>query len=564
MSGCFSNSKYDHEWRMAIRISALFLLIGGLWILFSDRMVVILADDPQEYARFQLWKGWFFVVAVSFILLFLIKGYLLRNRRLSDSLEQSEVRFGQIIEKSGSGICVTDENGIFEYVNSAYCRIYGYSSDELIGRSITLLLDEGKQQAALNIHRKLFINSDEGKGLWEVLDKGGHKKYVVIDILPVIWINGEQRLVTFVYDVTRQVRAEEELKRSEKKYRTMMAALDVPLYITDNNCRVLFANQAYCDRYGDAGDETYCYRAVKGKHERCYWCKETHLLRPGEKYIREFHNEVDGRIYQAVMVPVEFEPGELQKMVVLRDLTDIIKARERAEESDRLKTAFLANMSHEVRTPLNAILGFSSIFNDKTLPSEERGRFIDLIHQSGIQLLNIIDDIVDVARIEQGNLRISMMPVELQPLLREVMDIMKLDLADGRKPDIELSMQNHLPAGFHFLTDPLRLKQVLMNLLNNAIKFTKKGEVVLEVFSNEKQVVFNVEDSGMGMPPDKIEVIFERFRQVDESSTRGAGGNGLGLFISKNLVEKMGGKISVRSNPGNGSVFTLVMNNINN
>lgn len=165
---------------------------------------------------------------------------------------------------------------------------------------------------------------------------------------------------------------------------------------------------------------------------------------------------------------------------------------------------------------------------------------MDLIHQSGIQLLNIIDDIVDVARIEQGDLRISKIPVDVNILLSEVMDVMRLELADGSKPEIELLLANTLPAGFSFNSDPLRLKQILMNLMSNGIKFTKKGYVKLEAFRNDKEVIFNVEDTGMGIPKAKIPIIFERFRQVDESSTRVAGGNGLGLFISKNLVEGMG------------------------
>lgn len=544
---------------MALRVSGLFLLIGSVWILFSDKLVFGLFEDIDQYALLQRWKGLFFVVSVSVLLLLIIKTYLRRNRHLSESLEQSDQRFKSVIEKSVSGICITDKYGNLEFVNPAFCSIYGYAEKELLGNTIEILVDDDIRSNMLQLHASLFENHEGRKGAWTVRNKEGIKKTVVVDTLPIIWLNGKRRMVTFVTDVTDQMKAEEELRRNENRYRSMMEELDVPLYITDNTCRIIFANKAFRRYFGEIEQDSFCYKKIRGKTDRCNWCKDTKELQLGEKYEREYYRESDGRIFQTIMVPVEFDPGEIRKMVVMRDLTEILLDKKHAEESDRLKTAFLANMSHEVRTPLNAILGFSSVLNDDTLPKEEKDRFVDLIHQSGIQLLNIIDDIVDVARIEQGDLRVSVMPVDVNPLLNEVMDVMRLQLADGSKPDVELKLLNHLLQGFTCKADPLRLKQVLMNLMENGIKFTKKGYVSLEVFSNDKEVIFNVEDTGIGISKEKLEIIFERFRQVDESSTRVAGGNGLGLFISKNLVEGMGGCLNVRSTPGAGSIFSIVM-----
>ncbi|MGM0376344.1 MAG: PAS domain-containing sensor histidine kinase [Bacteroidota bacterium] len=557
MHRLFRKLTHDREWLMAIRVSALFLFIGGLWIIFSDYLVSSFVEDPMLRARIQSWKGVFFVFAVALLLLFIIKGYLRRNRKLARSLQLSEERFRSIIEKSVSGICITNRDGAFEFVNPAFCQIYGYASKELLGQSITMLLKPGDRDRALEVHRRLFDEPDQARGLWDVYDKNHEHHKVFVETVPIVWYNEEPRLVTFVSDVTRQVQAENALRRSEKKYRTMMETLDVPIFITDDEGLIKYANPAFKERFG-AVEETYCYQQVAGRDRLCQWCREINSLKPGEKHEREFHNPVDDRHYLVIMTAVEYEAGERRRMIVMRDLTQIIKAKERAEESDRLKTAFLANMSHEVRTPLNAILGLSGVLKDETLPSEEKGRFIDLINQSGLQLLNIIDDIVDVARIEQGNLRVSLEMIEIQPLLREIMDVMKLELSDGSKPDLELKMHNHLPADQRVNADPLRLKQVLMNLIGNAIKFTRKGYVDVEVFGNgQNEIVFDVTDTGKGIPPEKLDVIFERFRQVDESTTRVAGGNGLGLYISKNLVQQMGGEISVSSTPGEGSVFSI-------
>ncbi|RCW37446.1 PAS domain-containing sensor histidine kinase [Marinilabilia salmonicolor] len=551
--------RFDPEWLMAVRVSVTFFLIGSAWILFSDRLVFLFFNHPSEYTNIQSWKGEFFVVSVAVLLLFMIKNYLRRNQKLSDSLAQSELRFKKVIDKSVSGICITDRYGVFEYVNPAFCAIYGYDVREFLDGKIDMLVDEELKSTVLEVHAQLFDRNEGRQGTWAVRDRSGKSKTVVVDTVPITWINGEKRLVTFVSDVTEKIKAEEQLRRSEQRYRNMMEQLDVPLYITDNDCRIVFANKAFRDSFGDIRNDTFCYRKIMGANKKCQWCKEVTDLKMGEKFESEYFRESDGRIFQTIMVPVEFEPGVMRKMVVLRDLTEILQDKKRAEESDRLKTAFLANMSHEVRTPLNAILGFSTILNDDTLPKDEKGRFVDLIHQSGLQLLNIIDDIVDVARIEQGDLRISTMPADVNVLLSEVMDVMRLELVDGGKPEVRLLLDNHLPAGFSVKTDPLRLKQVLMNLMNNGIKFTKKGVVKLEAFHNDKEVIFNVEDTGIGIPKEKIPIIFERFRQVDESSTRVAGGNGLGLFISKNLVEGMGGNLKVRSSIGNGSIFSVVL-----
>lgn len=544
---------------MAIRIATAFLVIGCAWILFSDRLVLHLFDDPEIHARLQLWKGWFFVIAVAVLLLFLIKGYLSRNRKLSESLYQSEERFRHIIEKSVSGICITDDNGVFEYVNPAICEIFGYSSNELVGNSISILLEEQNQQEALELHGQLVHNSDKENGTLDVIDKSGNKKKARVNTIPVYWFNGAKRLVTFVDDVTLRFNAEENIKRSEKRYRTMMEALDVPLFIANADGLIEYTNKAFSEHFGKNNVGAYCYQKIFGRDDFCDWCRDISDFKPGEKYEVEYKSDVDDRVYHVIIAAIEYEEDDIRKMVVMRDLTDIVRAKERAEESDRLKTAFLANMSHEVRTPLNAILGFSSVLNDDSLPREEKGRLIDLIHQSGLQLLNIIDDIVDVARIEQGDLRVSIMDFDLQSLLNEVMDVMKLELADGSKPELDLSMENHLPPGSTVQADPSRLKQVLMNLLGNAIKFTKKGKVSLEVSQSNDTVRFDVQDTGLGIPPDKLDVIFERFRQVDETSTRESGGNGLGLFISKNLVGQMGGSLTVHSVPGEGSVFSVIL-----
>ncbi len=232
-------------------------------------------------------------------------------------------------------------------------------------------------------------------------------------------------------------------------------------------------------------------------------------------------------------------------------------AKERAEEADILKTSFLANMSHEIRTPMNSIVGFSNLIARQSIPNEKKMVYAQYISNSSKALLAIIDDIIDISKIEAKQLKITKSPLNINSLIQELFDFYDNHL---KKNEIKgISLRQH-PAiedeSFQILCDPVRLKQVLNNLINNAIKFTKEGFVEFGyLIPNNAAIFFYVQDTGIGLPPEKTEVIFERFRQGDDSTTRKYGGTGLGLAISKKLVNLMGGQIWVESEVGKGTTF---------
>jgi PAS domain S-box-containing protein len=231
-------------------------------------------------------------------------------------------------------------------------------------------------------------------------------------------------------------------------------------------------------------------------------------------------------------------------------------SKNRAEESDRLKSAFLANMSHEIRTPLNAILGFSGLLRDEFDSREKTDEYVEIIESSGQQLLNIINDILEISKIEAGQITISPETININKVMRELYQLYSRQV---ELKDLKLLLLEDYRNDFYTLTDENRLKQIMCNLLNNAIKFTSHGKIQFGYEIEEDDIKFYVTDTGIGISEEDRSIIFKPFRQVETGSTRNYGGNGLGLSISRALVNKLGGTLSVESEPMKGSSFSFTI-----
>ncbi len=234
-------------------------------------------------------------------------------------------------------------------------------------------------------------------------------------------------------------------------------------------------------------------------------------------------------------------------------IKDLVTAKEKAEESDRLKSAFLANMSHEIRTPMNGILGFTELLKDPDLTGEEQEKYIGIIEKSGDRLINVIDDIVSLSKIESGQMPVIFSEIRLN---EQIDQLFKKFRPQAESKNIRFLVTKKLQANDNILvTDTAKVMAILTSLLKNAIKFTFKGSIELGMGKKEHFMEFFVKDTGIGIPPEHRPIIFERFRQVDQSNTRKFEGAGLGLAIAKGYVEMLGGKIWVESEPGEGSTF---------
>ena len=231
------------------------------------------------------------------------------------------------------------------------------------------------------------------------------------------------------------------------------------------------------------------------------------------------------------------------------------EAKEKAEEASRQKSAFLATMSHELRTPLNGILGFAELLKSELENPEHRG-YVEIIEQSGGHLLNLVNEILDLAKIESGEMRFNQIAISLANVVTESAAGHRVT-AEAKGLQFELHLAENLPA--EFITDPTRLRQILNNLLSNAVKFTDTGSISFSISRADREIAFAVRDTGPGIPPDSQETIFEKFKQLENFLTREHGGTGLGLALVRQLAEHMGGKVTLESEVGVGSTFTVYL-----
>ncbi len=232
---------------------------------------------------------------------------------------------------------------------------------------------------------------------------------------------------------------------------------------------------------------------------------------------------------------------------------DLLAAKEKAEESDRLKTAFLQNMSHEIRTPMNGIFGFAELIRQPGILKEDMKNFGNTIFSAAKQLLSVVDDIINISTITTGQEKVNYSRVDLHQLFEEVI-LLFTNIADQK--EINIVAPEFIPKE-PLWTDEVKLKQILTNLIGNAIKFSEKGSIILSVQEDGDYLTFSVMDQGTGIPDDMKEVIFERFRQVDDKGSRKMGGTGLGLAICKGYVELLKGEIKVESHLNKGSTFSF-------
>jgi PAS domain S-box-containing protein len=382
----------------------------------------------------------------------------------------------------------------------------------------------------------------------------------------VPWKDSEGKilgLIGFGIDITDTIANEEKIRKLSLGVEQSPASV----IITDSKGLIEYANPRFEAMTGYSVDK------IVGKKPRIFIASEQKpelgssiwdsILKKG-KWEGEYQNKKkNGELYwESITISPLLDEGQKVSsyILIIEDITErknmlqqLIEAREKAEESDRLKSAFLANMSHEIRTPMNGILGFADLLKDPQLTGDEQALYISVIEQSGQRMLNIINDIIDISKIEAGQIDVFPMPSNVNAMIDYVYSFF---LADAQKQGLELRIEKALPdVEARIMTDQNRLTQVLSNLIKNALKFTTQGEISVGYHLIDDDLQFYVSDTGIGVEPQSIKAIFERFAQGNLMLSKRYEGAGLGLSISKALVEKMGGQIWVESEVGKGSTF---------
>ena len=377
-------------------------------------------------------------------------------------------------------------------------------------------------------------------------------------------------------DITERKQAEDALRESEEKHRTILQTAMDGFWLSDMQGHLLEVNEAYCRMSGYSTQELLSMRITDIEAAETADYTAAHIQKIKSKSEDRFesrHRRKDGSIFD-VEVSVQYQFFEDGRFVVfIQDISErkraeqeLILAKEHAEESDNLKTSFLNNISHEIRTPFNGILGFLSIIQDNDLTVNERDEYIGIINKSAYRLMNTINDIVEVSQIQAGQIKLTASQTNIRGLSDELFNRYK---TDAETHGLEFNLNYGLPRNIeNIFTDTIKLKTVLSILIGNAIKFTKSGSIDFGIKLVDAGIEFSVKDTGVGILKNKQQVIFERFRQVDGSNTRHFEGSGLGLSIVKAYVEILHGKIWVESDPedeyvAKGSVFRFIIPYLN-
>lgn len=487
---------------------------------------------------------------------------------IEDALKRTEQQFSLFMDNIPVGVFIKDELGKMLYINKYVKR--SVLSDSSIGKYPQELFTE-KYASRIIEEDKRAIAGEILVLEEELPDFSGNINSFLTHKFRFRNADNKWHIGGVMLDITHKKRTELQLKILSNAIQHSPTCV----VITNLKGEIEIVNLSFTEITG------YSTSDVIGKEISILRSEELSksiyqdimdIVITGVDWQGEFQNiKKNGEKYWELssISPVKNDKGEITHFVFIsEDITkrkqgekELILAKEKAEEADRLKSAFLSNLSHEIRTPMNAIIGFSNLLLDEELAYEERVKLNNLINENGFNLLKIIDDIIDISKIQSGKFEIRKSDCQINKMLTDLYNEFQIRIGNNDNKDIRLSLNKGVRRkGFTISTDARRIKQVLYNLIENAVKFTSKGFVEFGYSLVENNTIqFYVIDSGIGIAHEKFEHIYDMFRQADESFTREYGGMGIGLTIAKKIVQHLGGDIWAQSTPNQGTTiyFTL-------
>ncbi|MFC5461067.1 MHYT domain-containing protein [Massilia niabensis] len=522
------------------------------------------------------------LITVLFTGVVLAANGLLRYRQLYVELSRSEAWMRALLTTTVDGVITIDREGRIEEFNASAEKIFGWRREEIVGGNIRLLMTDANRNnedgGLLGYLRDSSTNAAPNNEEVEALRRDG-------SVVPLRVAVGHARMaerelfVCFVTDITERREMVGALRASENQFRSLIGTIpgisyrsriegEHPMvFISDAVERV--AGYPAHDFIGDppGARPRRCFGALIHAADRVRVSEAIEsALAEDRPYLVEYrllHADGSTRWLWENGTGVRNDAGELTWLdgVILdiserRTMEEALRdAKDAAEQAAAARATFVANMSHEIRTPMNSILGFTDVLLDGELAPEQR-RHLDTVRNAGRSLLRLLNEILDTAKLEKGAVELEINDFNLLSLIDELSSTLAAN-ARAKGLQVDIHYDPALPTNLR--GDELRIRQVLTNLLDNAIKFTASGSVLLRAEPQGDQLHFSVTDTGIGIAPERLQAIFDPFTQADSSMTRRFGGTGLGTTISKQLVELMGGKIWAESTVGEGTTFHVLL-----
>ena len=494
--------------------------------------------------------------------------HITERRQAEDALKESEEKYRALMNDAGDAILLADTEGNLVEVNTKAEKLLGYTKKEILNMHFTQIHPKEELDRTIGAFKEIVPKKSVFLSDGVILRKDG--KTVPVDITGSAIKYKDKVLVQGIFrDITERKRAEKSLKMVLKEWEDTFNAISDGVWILDPEGRIIRSNGVFERMLGMKTEDVlnqYCYKTVHSTFGFIDACPFKRMKQTGKREIEELEDKERGIWLQVAVDPIRNESGVVTGGVhIVRNITERKKAdelsleKERLEYASKAKSEFLSNMSHEIRTPLNSIIGFSELLEQKTAGElgEKQERYVGNIITSGKFLLDLINDILDLSKVEAGKIELVIEKIAVKKIINDTLTLIK-EKATNHK----VLLKKEIDPEFDFIeADKLRFRQILFNLLSNAVKFSKEegGTVTIITKKEEDMAKFSVSDTGIGVREEDMSKLFNEFEQLDSGISRNYGGTGLGLAISKKLVELHGGKIWAESRYGEGSTFTFTL-----
>ncbi|HOZ79678.1 MAG TPA: PAS domain S-box protein [Ferruginibacter sp.] len=500
------------------------------------------------------------------------------HRKLFElAIKKSEEEKAAVLDNAQAIICKHDLEGNILDINPAAVKLSGYSKAELLTMNLQMLVAEEFRQY-FGLYLDEIISNKNANGSFQIIRKDGSKRAWLYQNTLYNNNNGEPYIIASAIDITESVKAQNEIEKQQQFISQIIENSPNIIYVMNEQCQVVLHNKTFSQYYlCNASEAPVLDVAVLTKGEKDIFLGdyETMMeLQDGEMIRLEGSmpgtdctNDSESW-FNVIKKCFTDKKGKKYILGIGMDITgryqietDLIAANEMVERSLKVKDQFISNMSHEIRTPLNAVIGFTDLLNNTKL-DKEQGEYVEIIQSASENLLGLINNILDLSKIESGILALENMPVDVKQIVSDAAKILE---PKTREKGIQLhcNIANNIP--LKVMGDQLRLSQILFNLMGNAIKFTDKGfveigcKMVNGPDDSKEYISFYVKDTGIGVAMEKQDAIFERFTQANTDTERLYGGTGLGLNIAKGIVDMYGGTLKMESTPGKGTTFHFIL-----